>query len=252
MNVLVVGGGGREHALVWKIAQSPLVEKIYCAPGNPGIAAHAECVDIGVMSFHALLEFVREHDIALTVVGPEDPLAAGLVDRFEKAGLRAFGPNAKAARLEASKAFAKELMARNQIPTAAYGEFTDAEAAIDYVRTQGSYAENGEYILTKDLMDWFWDAYVPDVATRAEPYASPVCASDLSGLPSAHVITAEYDPLRDEGVAYAEALSAAGVPVVAKTYEGQIHTFFTNAHLYEPGREATATACEELRKAFDA
>ena len=138
MNVLVVGGGGREHALVWKIAQSPLVEKIYCAPGNPGISAHAECVDIGVMNFHALLEFVREHDIALTVVGPEDPLAAGIVDRFEKAGLRAFGPNAKAARLEASKAFAKELMARNQIPTAAYGEFTDAEAALDYVLAQGA------------------------------------------------------------------------------------------------------------------
>ncbi len=122
----------------------------------------------------------------------------------------------------------------------------------DYVRTQGSYDENGEYILTKDLMDWFWDAYVPDAATRAEPYVSPACASDLSGLPPAHVITGEYDPLRDEGRAYAEALSAAGVPVVAKTYEGQIHTFFTNAHLYEPGREATATACEELRKAFGA
>ena len=138
MNVLVVGGGGREHALVWKIARSPLVEKLYCAPGNPGIAAHAECVDIGVMDFDALIDFAREHDIGLTVVGPEDPLAAGIVDRFEKAGLKAFGPNAKAARLEASKAFAKELMARYDIPTAAYGEFTDAEAAIDYVHAQSA------------------------------------------------------------------------------------------------------------------
>ncbi len=122
----------------------------------------------------------------------------------------------------------------------------------DYVMTQDSWTENAEYLLTRELMDWFWDAYVPDAATRAEPYASPVCASDLSGLPPAHVITAEYDPLRDEGVAYAEALSAAGVPVVARTYEGQIHAFLNDAHLYELGREATATACEELRKAFDA
>ncbi len=138
MNVLVVGGGGREHALVWKIAQSPHVEKIYCAPGNPGIAAHAECVEISLINFHALLEFAREHDIGLTVVGPEDPLAAGIVDRFEKAGLRAFGPSAKAARLEASKAFAKELMTSYGIPTAAYGEFSDAEAAIEYVHAQGA------------------------------------------------------------------------------------------------------------------
>ena len=138
MNVLVVGGGGREHALVWKIAQSPLVEKMYCAPGNPGISAQAECVDIGVMDFDALLDFAREYDIGLTVVGPEDPLAAGIVDRFEKAGLKAFGPKGNAARLEASKAFAKELMARYDIPTAAYGEFSDADAAIDYVRARGA------------------------------------------------------------------------------------------------------------------
>lgn len=138
MNVLVVGGGGREHALTWKISQSPLVEKVYCAPGNPGTAALGENVPIGVMDFGGLLEFAQKNDIGLTAIGPEDPLAGGIVDRFEAAGLKAFGPRADAAQLEGSKVFAKELMARNNIPTAAYAEFTDADAATAYVREQGA------------------------------------------------------------------------------------------------------------------
>ncbi len=138
MKVLVVGGGGREHALVWKIAQSPLVDTIYCAPGNPGIAALAECVDIGVTDLDALCDFAREQSVDLTVVGPEDPLSKGIVDRFEAAGLKVFGPSGAAAELEASKAFAKQLMAKYDIPTAEYGEFDTADAAIAYVQEKGA------------------------------------------------------------------------------------------------------------------
>ena len=105
MKILIVGGGGREHAIAWKLAQSPKVEKLYCAPGNAGIAEVAECVNIGVMEFDKLVEFAKEHEIDMTVVAPDDPLAAGAVDAFEAAGLRAFGPRANAAILEGSKAF---------------------------------------------------------------------------------------------------------------------------------------------------
>lgn len=138
MNVLVIGGGGREHALVWKIAQSPLVTKIYCAPGNPGIGRHAECVDIGVNDFASLEAFARARRVDLTVVGPEEPLARGIADHFAAAGLAVFGPTAAAARLESSKLFAKDFMWRHGIPTAAYAEFTDPDAAIAYVKAQGA------------------------------------------------------------------------------------------------------------------
>ena len=120
MKILIVGGGGREHAIAWKLAQSPKVEKLYCAPGNAGIAEVAECVNIGVMEFDKLVEFAKEHEIDMTVVAPDDPLAAGAVDAFEAAGLRAFGPRANAAILEGSKAFSKDLMKKYNIPTAAY------------------------------------------------------------------------------------------------------------------------------------
>jgi len=138
MNVLLVGSGGREHAMAWKLSQSPLLGQLYCAPGNPGMERHGKCVPIDAMDLDRLIEFAREHDVALTVVGPENPLAAGIVDRFEKAGLRAFGPSAAAARIESSKAFAKDLMARYGIPTARYAEFTDAHAAREYVKQQGA------------------------------------------------------------------------------------------------------------------
>ena len=138
MNVLVVGSGGREHALTWKISQSPLVDRVFCAPGNPGMAQLGTCVGIGVSDFERLAEFATENGVGLCVVGPEDPLAGGIVDRFTEQGLTAFGPSAVAAQLEASKSFAKEFMLRHAIPTAAYGEFTDAAAAIEYVRAQGA------------------------------------------------------------------------------------------------------------------
>ncbi len=138
MKVLVIGGGGREHALVWKIAQSPMVTRLYCAPGNPGIAALAECVNIAANDIDALQSFAREQNIDLTVVGPEDPLARGIVDHFESSGLRAFGPSRPAARLESSKAFAKSLMVNHGIPTGRYAKFGDPAEAKAYVREQGA------------------------------------------------------------------------------------------------------------------
>lgn len=133
MKVLVVGSGGREHAIVTSIAKSNRVSKIYCAPGNAGIGQLAECVDIGVMEFDRLVAFAREKQIDLTVVAPDDPLVAGAVDAFEAAGLRAFGPRANAAIIEGSKAFSKDLMKKYNIPTAAYETFENAEDAYAYL-----------------------------------------------------------------------------------------------------------------------
>ena len=135
MKVLIVGGGGREHAIAWKVVKSQKVEKLYCAPGNAGIAEVAECVNIGVMEFDKLTAFARENQIDLTIIGPDDPLAAGAVDAFEAAGLRVFGPRKNAAILEASKAFSKDLMKKYGIPTAAYETFSSPEAALAYLET---------------------------------------------------------------------------------------------------------------------
>ncbi len=135
MKVLVVGGGGREHTIVWKIAQSSRVEKIFCAPGNAGIAEYAECVNIGVMEFDKLVEFAKEKQIDLVVVAPDDPLVGGAADAFEAAGIRVFGPRANAAILEGSKAFSKDFMKKYNIPTAAYETFDSPEAALAYLET---------------------------------------------------------------------------------------------------------------------
>ena len=133
MKVLIVGSGGREHAIAWKVAQSPKVDKIYCAPGNAGIAEYAECVPITAMEFDKLAAFAKENSVDLTIVGMDDPLVGGIVDTFEAQGLRVFGPRKNAAILEGSKAFSKDLMKKYQIPTAAYETFDSAEAALAYL-----------------------------------------------------------------------------------------------------------------------
>ena len=138
MKVLVVGGGGREHALVWKIAQSPLVEKVYCAPGNPGIGRMAVNVPIKVDDLDGLLQFATTHRIDLTVVGPELPLSLGIVDRFETAGLLIFGARRNAAIIEASKAFSKDLMKKYQVPTAFYEVFTEIGPALAFIARHGA------------------------------------------------------------------------------------------------------------------
>lgn len=135
MNVMIVGGGGREHALALSVSKSSRLTKLYAAPGNAGIAEYAECVPIGVMEFEKIRDFALEKKMDLVIVAPDDPLAAGLVDVLEEAGLRAFGPRKNAAILEGSKAFSKDLMKKYNIPTAAYENFDDAEAALKYLET---------------------------------------------------------------------------------------------------------------------
>ena len=135
MKVLIIGSGGREHAIAMSVKRSKRVEKIYCAPGNAGIAQLAECVPIGAMEFDKQVAFAKEKEIDLVIVAPDDPLAGGLVDEMEKAGIRAFGPRKNAAVLEGSKAFSKDLMKKYHIPTAAYENFDDPEKAVKYLET---------------------------------------------------------------------------------------------------------------------
>jgi len=138
LRILVVGSGGREHALCWTIAASPLCDKLYCAPGNPGIAEEAELVPIGALELDRIVAFAREQAIDLVVVAPEQPLVAGLVDKLEEAGIKTFGPRKSAAALEGSKGFTKDFCARHAIPTAAYQRFTDADQAAAYIRARGA------------------------------------------------------------------------------------------------------------------
>ncbi|MDM7857878.1 phosphoribosylamine--glycine ligase [Thiopseudomonas acetoxidans] len=140
MNILIIGNGGREHALAWKVAQDPRVTKIFVAPGNAGTATEAKCenVNIGVTELDKLADFAETNQVALTIVGPEAPLVLGVVDTFRARGLAIFGPTAKAAQLEGSKAFTKDFLARHNIPTADYANFTDTEAALTYVREKGA------------------------------------------------------------------------------------------------------------------
>jgi len=140
MNILVIGSGGREHALAWKATQSPLADKVYVAPGNAGTAREPglENAAIGVTDIDALIAFARDNAIGLTIVGPEAPLVIGVVDAFTKAGLKCFGPTAGAAQLEGSKAFTKDFLARHAIPTGSYGNFTEIEPALAYIRQQGA------------------------------------------------------------------------------------------------------------------
>ncbi len=139
MKILVVGGGGREHTIVWKIAQSDKVSKIYCAPGNGGISKLAECVDISATDIDSMVAFAKEKEVDLVMVAPDDPLVLGMVDAMEKEGIRAFGPRKNAAIIEGSKVFSKDLMKKYNIPTAGYEVFTDSASAISYLKEQNSY-----------------------------------------------------------------------------------------------------------------
>ena len=139
MKVLIVGSGGREHAIAYSVAKSDKVDKIYCTPGNAGIAEFAECAPIGAMEFDKIVAFAKEKEIDLVIVGMDDPLVGGLVDELEAAGIRTFGPRKNAAILEGSKAFSKDLMKKYNIPTAAYENFTDPAKAIEYLKTEAKF-----------------------------------------------------------------------------------------------------------------
>ena len=140
LNFLLIGSGGREHALAWALSASPVVSKLYCAPGNAGIAEVAQCVPIAAMDFDRIVAFAKERDVSFVVIGPEAPLVAGLWDRLEAAGIKALGPSAEAARLEGSKGFVKDLCAARGIPTAHYGRFNKPQPAIEFARTLGERA----------------------------------------------------------------------------------------------------------------
>ena len=194
MKVLIVGGGGREHALAWKVAQSATVERVYVAPGNAGTALEqkTENVAIAATDLDALLGFARTQGIDLTIVGPEDPLVLGIVDRFQAAGLACFGPSAAAARLEGSKAFAKAFMGRHNIPTARYGEFTDVAEAIAFIR-QHSTQEPGVPIVVKaDGLAAGKGVIVAHTALQAESAVLDMLAGNVYGEAGHRVIIEQF------------------------------------------------------------
>ena len=187
MKILVVGSGGREHALCWAIAASPLVEKLYCAPGNAGIAAEAECVSIAADDVDGLVEFAAEREIEFVVVGPEAPLVAGLVDRLEAVGIKAFGPSAKAAQLEASKGFTKDLCIKYGIPTAAYGRFTEIGPAKEFIR------DNGAPIVVKaDGLAAGKGVIIAETVAEAEAAVDDMLGSGAFGAAGAEIVIEEF------------------------------------------------------------
>jgi phosphoribosylamine--glycine ligase len=189
MKVLVVGGGGREHALAWKAAQSAQVEKVFVAPGNAGTATEAGIanVDISAGDQQALLDFARGNDIGLTIVGPENPLVEGIVDRFTEAGLPCFGPTAAAARLEGSKAFAKDFMARHGIPTAGYGVFTEPGPAVDFIRRTGA-----PIVVKADGLAAGKGVIVAGTTEEAESAVHDMLAGNAFGEAGSRVVVEEF------------------------------------------------------------
>jgi phosphoribosylamine--glycine ligase len=186
MNILLLGSGGREHALAWKIAASPLVERLYCAPGNAGIAQEAELVPLDLADHPAVIAFCREKKVDLVVVGPEGPLCDGLVDDLEAAGIKAFGPSKDAARLEGSKGFTKDLCRANDIPTAAYERFTAAEPAKAYVRRQGA-----PIVVKADGLAAGKGVVVAETVGEAEAAIDMIFAGDL-GAAGAELVVEEF------------------------------------------------------------
>jgi phosphoribosylamine---glycine ligase len=189
MKILVIGSGGREHALAWKLAQSPRVGEVIVAPGNAGTAREPKCRNAAVNAhdLDGLLRLARDEDVALTVVGPEVPLVAGVVDRFRAAGLRIFGPDAAAARLEGSKAFAKDFLARHGIPTAFYGVFTEVEPALAYVRDKGA-----PIVVKADGLAAGKGVIVATTLAEAEAAVRDMLAGNAFGEAGARVVIEEF------------------------------------------------------------
>jgi phosphoribosylamine--glycine ligase len=193
MQILIVGSGGREHALAWKCAQSAMVDKVFVAPGNAGTATEAangipvENVALAANAIDDLLNFARDRSIDLTIIGPEDPLVAGIVDRFIEAGLPCFGPSAAAARLEGSKAFAKEFMHRHNIPTAQYGQFTDVTEAVKFIRQQGA-----PIVVKADGLAAGKGVVVAQTTTEAEAAVLDMLAGNAFGVAGHRVVIEEF------------------------------------------------------------
>ncbi len=188
MKVLVIGSGGREHTIIWKLSQSPKVEKIYAAPGNGGISELAECVSLSVMDFDGLTKFAKENAIDLTVVAPDDPLAAGAVDAFEAAGLRAFGPNRAAAIIEGSKAFSKDLMKKYNIPTAGYEVFNNSADAIAYLKQQDKFP----VVVKADGLALGKGVIIAQTLTEAETAVHEIMDDKVFGAAGGKVVIEEF------------------------------------------------------------
>ena len=189
MKILVIGSGGREHALAWKLAQSERVDEVLVAPGNAGTAQEAKCRNVAVAAtdLDALLALARDEGVAFTVVGPEAPLVAGVVDRFRQAGLRIFGPTAAAAQLEGSKAFAKDFLARHAIPTAGYSVFTDADTAVEYVRQHGA-----PIVIKADGLAAGKGVIVATTLDEAEAAITDMLSGNAFGAAGARVVIEEF------------------------------------------------------------
>jgi phosphoribosylamine--glycine ligase len=194
MKVLVIGSGGREHALAWKLAQSPRITEVLVAPGNAGTAREPRCrnVDVKATDLDALLALVRREEVALTVVGPEAPLVAGVVDRFRAEGLRIFGPTAAAAQLEGSKAFAKDFLARHGIPTAHYAVHTDVEAALSYVREHSHKSGGAPIVVKADGLAAGKGVIVAMTLAEAEAAITDMLAGNAFGAAGARVVIEEF------------------------------------------------------------
>jgi phosphoribosylamine---glycine ligase len=186
MNILLLGSGGREHALAWKMAASPLTDRLFCAPGNAGIARDAECVALDIDDHAAVIAFCKSHNIDFVVVGPEGPLCAGIVDDLEAAGFKAFGPSRSAARLEGSKGFTKDLCRANDIPTASYARFRAAAAAKDYVRAQGA-----PIVVKADGLAAGKGVIVAEKVAEAEAAIDTILGGDL-GAAGAELVIEEF------------------------------------------------------------
>ena len=186
MNILLLGGGGREHALAWKMAASPLTKRLFCAPGNAGIAREAECVDLDIADHGAVIEFCRDQQIDFVVVGPEGPLCAGIVDELESAGIKAFGPSRAAAQLEGSKGFTKDLCRANGIPTAAYERFRGADQAKAYVRARGA-----PIVIKADGLAAGKGVVVAQTLAEAEAAIDMILGGDL-GVAGAELVVEEF------------------------------------------------------------
>ncbi|MFP4979062.1 phosphoribosylamine--glycine ligase [Paenibacillus sp. CN-4] len=187
MDILVIGGGGREHAIIWSLSKSPKAGRIYCAPGNAGIAQLAECVPIGVFEFDKLTAFAKERNVGLVVVGPDDPLAAGIVDAFEAVGLPVFGPRKNAAEIEGSKTFMKDLLHKYGIPTAAYRKFDDYEEALAYLRSQ-----QAPIVIKADGLAAGKGVTVARTMPEAEAALADIMVSKVFGEAGSQVVIEEF------------------------------------------------------------
>lgn len=196
MRVLVVGSGGREHALVWKIARSPMVSKIYCAPGNPGMVSDAECVDIKAIDIPALLAFAREKSIDLAVIGPEAPLTKGIADEFRASGIRTFGPSKAAAEIEGSKVFSKELLAKYGIPTAGFRVFDDPHSAGAYIEELSGGSEECPIVVKADGEALGKGVYVCDTRSEALAAVESIMVDKIHGKAGDRIVVEEriYGP----------------------------------------------------------